>query len=631
MLNTLRNRLLASYLAILIITLLIIAVALVVFLRSRPIPTDDIENELTAKLLDLRVIEALPSSNSVVTNLQATLLDVPVQEALPAGPRRLQDETDEQTVWRFLRDEAGALDVRLLLATEQSVVYFDSAQEIETGSAIDELEREPLVRQGQLSTRMASAFQGRFADSDGEEWIYVSQVLPGRFSPGESTHLYLIVAEPAPAPEDTTQRVVGYLEEAAAERSARILLTTLDGEVRFDSSNAYLPEEIVFNLEQNELIPPTPGRPAAMLFKGQFQDPDGTEWLYVSQTWDIGPDPLQIMVAEESPEPTLSEVFRAFGDEFFSPLAQAGLFGLLVALGLSALIARSVARPLQQMSRATQAIAQGNFNPRVPEAGPREVRALAQSFNDMVERVSITQAAQRDFLANVSHDLRTPLTSIQGFSQAIMEGVAADPDTAQNAARIIYDEAGRLHRMVEDLLDMARIEAGRMDMRRQIVRLADLLQAVGDSLSVKAGEKGLTLEHHIPDDLPRIAGDGDRLAQVFTNLLDNAIKHTPPGGTVTLEAETERHRLVVAVRDTGEGIPAEDLSRVFERFYQVDKSRKRDRKTGTGLGLAITRQIVESHGGTIQVASKVGEGTIFTVYLPLPAPDMTTINIRHPG
>jgi signal transduction histidine kinase len=185
--------------------------------------------------------------------------------------------------------------------------------------------------------------------------------------------------------------------------------------------------------------------------------------------------------------------------------------------------------------------------------------------------------------------------------------------------------------MVESLLDLARIEAGQLDFKAHAVALSDLLQNVGDSLSVKARDKGLGLTLEIPPGLPRIAGDGDRLAQVFVNLLDNAVKHTPAGGQITLRAETDPNGVTIAVQDTGVGIPPDDLPRVFERFYQVDKSRKSDRRSGMGLGLAITKQIVEAHGGVIQVASALGKGTTFTVWLPLPRPDMTTVAGRRPG
>jgi signal transduction histidine kinase len=313
------------------------------------------------------------------------------------------------------------------------------------------------------------------------------------------------------------------------------------------------------------------------------------------------------------------------------PLLQAGLIGLVLAIGLAVLIAGSVARPLNRMGQAARRMAGGDYDQRVPVQGPREVRTLAASFNDMAGRVAVSQQAQRDFMANVSHDLRTPLTSIQGFSQAIVEGVTSDPESAQRAAQIIHDEAGRMNRMVESLLDLARIEAGQLNFKAHAVALSDLLQNVGDSLSVKARDKGLRLTLEISPGLPRIAGDGDRLAQVFVNLLDNAVKHTPAGGQITLRAKTDANGVTIAVQDTGVGIPPDDLPRVFERFYQVDKSRKSARRSGMGLGLAITKQIVEAHGGVIQVASAPGKGTMFTVWLPLPRPDMTTVAGRRPG
>jgi len=321
--------------------------------------------------------------------------------------------------------------------------------------------------------------------------------------------------------------------------------------------------------ERAALVPTARPR-MSLLYRGRFKNPDGSEWLFVAQPITRGaaqmrPDTLYVMVAAPVPHPSLRQVFRTFGNTFFVPLVEAGLIGLVIAVGLTVLIAGSVARPLQRISQAARRIAQGDYRQRVPVRGPREVRALAESFNEMVDRVATTQQAQRDFLANVSHDLRTPLTSIQGFSQAIAEGVASDPESAQRAAQIIHDEAARLHRMVESLLDLARIEAGEMNILRSAVAPSDLLRGIGESISVKMQEKGLRFDQHIPPDLPRIAGDGDRLAQVFTNLLDNAIKHTPPGGTITLRARTAANGIIVEVQDTGEGIPADDLPRILER------------------------------------------------------------------
>jgi two-component system phosphate regulon sensor histidine kinase PhoR len=231
----------------------------------------------------------------------------------------------------------------------------------------------------------------------------------------------------------------------------------------------------------------------------------------------------------------------------------------------------------------------------------------------------------RDFVANVSHELKTPLTSIRGFADAIVDGTARGQAEQGRAAGVIRDEALRMTRMVEQLLDLSRIESGQVAMARNPVQVEPLLRACVEQLSPVAQEKGVLLACDCPP-VPPLPGDGDRLAQVVTNLLDNALQHTPAGGKVTATAQVVAEssapgapRFVeVAVTDTGEGIPADELERVFERFYQVDKSRARTR-AGAGLGLAISRGIVEAHGGRIWAESVVGLGTRFVVRLPLPA------------
>jgi two-component system OmpR family sensor kinase len=509
MLQTLRIRLLLSFVAILLIMLVLIGFILLVFLATRPLPTEDTIGRLTATLLDVRLVEAIQ------INLQG-----------------------------------GALSMQ------------------------------GMSRQAALE-----------------------------------------------------QAVINYLPEEADARNVRALIVGQSGRVDFDSAGAFAPGATMTQTERSSLVPTVRAR-MSLLYKGRFQNPDGSEWLFVAQPITRGaaqmqPDTLYVMVAAPVPHPSLRQVIRTFGNTFFVPLIEAGLIGLVIAVGLAVLIAGSVARPLQRISQAARRIALGDYRQRVPARGPREVRALVESFNEMVDRVATTQQVQRDFLANVSHDLRTPLTSIQGFSQAIAEGVASDPASAQHAAQIIHDEAARLNRMVESLLDLARLEAGEMNMLRSAVAPSDLLHGIGESMSVKMRDKGLHFAQDIPPDLPRIAGDGDRLAQVFTNLLDNAVKHTPAGGTISLNVHTVQNGITVTVEDTGEGIPADDLPRIFERFYQVDKSRRNDRRSGMGLGLTIVRQIIEAHGGTIQVASQVGKGSLFTVWLPLPTPDMTTVTARR--
>jgi two-component system OmpR family sensor kinase len=305
-----------------------------------------------------------------------------------------------------------------------------------------------------------------------------------------------------------------------------------------------------------------------------------------------------------------------------------GAVALLVSLGVALLIARSVAKPLQRITIATEEIARGDYQEQLQITSPEEVARLATSFNAMAHEVQTSRQAQRDFVANVSHDLKTPLTSIQGFAQASLDGTADDQDSRRRAAQIIHEEADRMARLVNDLLDLARIEAGQVVMDRQPVELQALLQDCVEKAKLRAREAQIAVQVESDRDLV-VTGDRDRLAQVFGNLLDNALKHTPPGGRISLTAqsvvtqparprEQPRRYVEITVTDTGEGIPPEDLSRIFERFYRGDKSRTQTGK-GSGLGLAIAQQIVRAHGGQIRAESVVGLGTKFTITLPQPA------------
>ncbi|RMF31141.1 MAG: HAMP domain-containing protein, partial [Chloroflexi bacterium] len=300
--------------------------------------------------------------------------------------------------------------------------------------------------------------------------------------------------------------------------------------------------------------------------------------------------------------------------------------GLLAALFLALVTTRWIVRPLHQLATAARQVAQGDYQTEVPVEGPAEVHALAAEFNTMVRQVRASRDAQRDFVANVSHELKTPLTAIQGYAQAILDGAVEEPEAVRRAATIIYDEAGRMHRMVLQLLDLARLESGQVQMARRPVDLRALLGHVAHRFQPRAEEAGVALTTDLPP-LPTIVGDGDWLVQLFSNLLDNALKHTPAGGWVRLSARLVSDRrpsrrgapppewIEVAVADTGQGIPPEDLPRIFERFYQVDKSRRR---TGSvGLGLAIAKEIAQAHGGTIRAESVQDVGSRFTVTLPV--------------
>jgi two-component system OmpR family sensor kinase len=346
-------------------------------------------------------------------------------------------------------------------------------------------------------------------------------------------------------------------------------------------------------------------------------------WLYVASR--AGSDRWLVLAA---PQPTLRAV-GFWGDDLLRTLAQAGIVSLLVSAFLAWLIARWVAAPLSRTAEAARAVAQGDYSQQLHPVGPVEAESMALAFNEMVQRVQASRQAQRDFVANVSHELKTPITSIQGFAQAILDETAKGPQERKRAAQVIYDESERLKRLVEDLLDLARIDAGQVVFDRRPIDLVALLNAVIERLSVRAIEHEVRIENRIPV-FPTLIGDGDRLAQIFTNLIDNAIKNTSKGDAVTLWGEIEAGWISIHVDDVGPGIPADELSRIFERFYQVDKARAGGMDRGVGLGLAISREIVRAHGGRIVAQSIVGQGSRFTVQLPIGQPDDKT-HARYPS
>ncbi len=346
--------------------------------------------------------------------------------------------------------------------------------------------------------------------------------------------------------------------------------------------------------------------PLGRRWEGMARDAQGRAWLYVNRTLPSG---LTLVAAAPRPK-RLHSLWVLFRDEMIPPLAQAALLALGLALILALALSRWVARPLDRMAEAARALAAGEHR-LIPEEGPAEVQALARAFNEMSRQVQASQQSQRDFVANVSHELKTPLTSIQGFAQAILDGTAEDPQSVQQAARVIHDEAERMHRLVLDLLELARLDAGTADLRHEPVALADLVQAVLERMMPQARQARVTLEAQVWDEIT-LLGDGDRLAQVLLNLLDNALKHTPAGGRVTVQVRARGAWAEIRVQDTGEGIPPEVLPRIFERFYQQDQARR----GGVGLGLSIAYEIVRAHGGTIEAQSTPGKGSTFVVKLP---------------
>ena len=368
--------------------------------------------------------------------------------------------------------------------------------------------------------------------------------------------------------------------------------------------------KLVFDSNSGEPALPFPRRNIFGRVTQLARDSSGRLWLYTFTR--LSADQILVIASPRPRVPVLS----IFTDQFLVPVVEGGLIALLLSLILAFAISRWVADPLQELIRAARSYPSEELKVLSP-GGPHEVQDLTRAFNSMIARVESSQKSERDFVANVSHELKTPLTSIQGFSQAILDGTADTPETRRQAAQIMQDEAGRMHRIVLNLLDLARLEAGTADLKMSAVDMKELLQNIVEKFTPQAQKAGIRLELSLSADLPTVIGDGDRLAQVFTNLVDNALKFTPPGGQVLLAAARRDAEMEISTTDTGIGIPNEALPRLFDRFYQVDASRAGGEGHGTGLGLAIVREIVEVHGGRISVRSDVGHGTTFEICLPL--------------
>ena len=340
----------------------------------------------------------------------------------------------------------------------------------------------------------------------------------------------------------------------------------------------------------------------------------------------IGGRPSAYLVALVSDPQTIPRVLREIAPRLVVPT----LLSLLASIGVAWLLAASIARPLAHVIRAAEAISRGQYGQPIPEGGAGEVGRLTRAFNTMAREVARSQQTLRAFVANVSHDLRTPLTSIQGFSRAMVDGSLRDRDDYAEAARIVHEEAERMHRLVEDLLELSAIELGQARLEFQPVDLAALASGVADRVERRAAEHGITVGRRILA-TPVVSADAGRLARLLDNLLDNAVKHTPTGGRITVTVGAERAPAVqpaasgfsngssatVSVYNTGSVILPDDLERIFERFYRVEKSRAGSgHHEGHGLGLSIAREIVQAHGGSIAARSSPDQGTELTITLP---------------
>ncbi len=400
--------------------------------------------------------------------------------------------------------------------------------------------------------------------------------------------------------------VMSNLQEQAQKNNVYILLTNNKGDIVRQAAPKIDREQQSIRLSPGEL-PHGISKPT----QGTFETATGQTFIFIAypigQLFDDGRlsslDALILAVPHSGAIATWAGLVR--------PFLQAGLIALVISVVVAIFLARSVYRPIRRVTEAVEKVAQGQYDHEIPIAGPKEIRGLAVRFNEMAREVKQSQQQLRHFVADVSHQLKNPLTSIQGFAQAMLDGTAEDSDTRLKAAKVIDDESKRMIRQVDELLELSRMQSGQLQMARELVDIKELLLHCQEIFALRAEDTDILLKTEIEPLMP-VVGDVDRLEQVVSNLLDNALKNTPARGEVHIIGRNSANGFVeITVADSGPGIPPEQLPYVFERFYQAGGLR-----TGVGLGLAIAKEIVQAHSGKIEASSDPGEGTKFIVTLP---------------
>jgi signal transduction histidine kinase len=364
----------------------------------------------------------------------------------------------------------------------------------------------------------------------------------------------------------------------------QIILTDEYGTVIADSSSELLGQNYTADKTGITLIP----------FRGS--SPIGTLFIKPASNAAIDYSSLKI-------------VYQATGRFFL----WGALLAIVIALLLTYLLSRRVMAPVKALTHAASQFGQGDFSQRVEVKDKGEVGLLAQSFNSMADNLEHAETLRRNMVADIAHEIRTPLSNLRGYLEAINDGVVT-PDT--NTINSLNEEATLLSRLIDDLQELSLADANRLKLVYQLTDINDLINNSVSVIQNQAEAKELTITAHLQEKIPPVNIDPLRIKQVLRNLLENAIAYTGHGGNITVQAQQEGNQIKVSVTDNGEGIPTEDLPYIFERFYRVDKSRSRA-TGGSGLGLTIAKRLLEAHGGNIKAESEPGKGSSFTFTLPI--------------
>jgi signal transduction histidine kinase len=371
-------------------------------------------------------------------------------------------------------------------------------------------------------------------------------------------------------------------EQLERTSQARFVFADLDGNVLSDSAGILIGEQINTNLSKPF---------AAFLI-------EKTPVL----AYIVPLDDFNITAIEDQ---FISSVNRSL----LIAIAVAGLVGLLLTL----LLSQSILIPIDALTSASRAMEKGDLNQRVEVKSKDELGQLGKAFNSMAEGLNRLEQLRRNMVTDVAHELRTPLSNIRGYLEALRDGVV---EPTPEAIASIHEEAMLLNRLVDDLQELALAEAGQLDLVRQPVDLREVVQKAVQSLNNQTSEKNVSIEVLLPDDLPLVEADAERMGQVLRNLINNAAINTPTGGEICIEARVCDSQVAVSIKDNGVGISKEHLPFVFERFYRADRSRARS-TGGAGLGLAIVKQLVEAQGGQVEINSQIDVGTTVTFTSPI--------------
>jgi len=304
---------------------------------------------------------------------------------------------------------------------------------------------------------------------------------------------------------------------------------------------------------------------------------------------------------------------QAFLDTFHNTLRLAALAAVLIAIVLAALLSRFITRPMRQLATAAGKIASGDLSQRIEKISGDEVGDMSASFNAMAEELEKREKSRRQLIADIAHELRNPLSIIQGNLEAWLDGVI-EPNPKQIAS--VYDETVLLSRLITDLKDLSMAAAGQLILHQSSLDIGGLINAEASNMKKRCEEKRVSISTKLPQNLPSAFVDSDRIRQVLHNLLDNALRHTQSGGTIKISASADSAGwITICVADSGSGIHPGDLPYVFDHFYKADRSRQRGHG-GAGIGLAIVKQLVEAHGGKVWVESRLKHGSSFYFTMP---------------